>query len=100
MKFLTSFLRSSFDCTARLWDALTGACLKIFDTSLRAVFTLNFSPTGKFLVTGSGDGNLNVYLVKVRVALLRFKDSSELCACTDVRESLELERRRHRVRYL
>ncbi|KZT41403.1 WD40 repeat-like protein [Sistotremastrum suecicum HHB10207 ss-3] len=57
---------SSFDCTARLWDALTGACLKVFDGSQKAIFTLNFSPKGKYLVTGSGDGNMNVYLVKTQ----------------------------------
>ncbi|KAI0053435.1 WD40 repeat-like protein [Auriscalpium vulgare] len=55
---------SSFDQTARLWDAETGACLKVFANHKRPIYTLTFSPDGIWFATGSGDGWLHVYSVK------------------------------------
>lgn len=52
---------SSFDRTARLWDSVTGECLKIFCDHRRPVYTLSFSPDGYWLATGSGDGWLHIY---------------------------------------
>ncbi|KAG6811854.1 hypothetical protein H0H92_005525 [Tricholoma furcatifolium] len=52
---------SSFDCTARIWDSVTGECLKIFTDHKRPVYTMTFSPNGRWLATGSGDGWLHVY---------------------------------------
>ncbi|KAL0951702.1 hypothetical protein HGRIS_008377 [Hohenbuehelia grisea] len=57
---------ASFDGTARLWDAITGDCLKIFTDHKRPIYTLAFSPNGKLFSTGSGDGWLYVYDVKTR----------------------------------
>jgi WD40 repeat protein len=57
--------RSSFDGTARLWDSVTGECLKVFADHKRPVYALDFSPNGQFLSTGSGDGWLYIYDVKV-----------------------------------
>ncbi|KAF5384996.1 hypothetical protein D9615_001189 [Tricholomella constricta] len=54
---------SSFDSTARLWDSVTGECLKVFADHKRPVYTLSFSPDGQWLATGSGDGWLHVYSV-------------------------------------
>ncbi|KAF8079015.1 WD40 repeat-like protein [Lyophyllum atratum] len=54
---------SSFDGTARLWDSVTGECLKVFSDHKRPVYTLAFSPNGHWLATGSGDGWLHVYNV-------------------------------------
>ncbi|KAG6842428.1 hypothetical protein C0991_007558 [Blastosporella zonata] len=54
---------SSFDGTARLWDSVTGKCLKVFNDHKRPVYTLAFSPNGRWLATGSGDGWLYVYNV-------------------------------------
>lgn len=55
---------SSFDGTARLWDSVTGECLKVFADHKRPVYALDFSPNGQFLSTGSGDGWLYIYDVK------------------------------------
>ncbi|KDQ63157.1 hypothetical protein JAAARDRAFT_120290 [Jaapia argillacea MUCL 33604] len=55
---------SGFDGTARLWDSVTGDCLKIFQDHKRPVYALTFSPNGRWLATGSGDGWLHVYDVK------------------------------------
>ncbi|KAJ7242580.1 WD40-repeat-containing domain protein [Mycena haematopus] len=57
---------SSMDGTARLWDSVTGDCLKTFSDHKRPVYALKFSPTGHWMATGSGDGWLHVYDVKER----------------------------------
>ncbi|KAK7063722.1 F-box-like/WD repeat-containing protein TBL1Y [Favolaschia claudopus] len=57
---------SSFDGTARLWDAVTGECLKTFNDHKLPVYALKFSPTGRWMTTGSGDGWVHVYDVQGR----------------------------------
>ncbi|KAJ7157165.1 WD40 repeat-like protein [Mycena filopes] len=57
---------SSFDGTARLWDSVTGECLKVFSDHKRPVYALKFHPTGRWLATGSGDGWVHIYDVKAR----------------------------------
>ncbi|KAI0066419.1 WD40 repeat-like protein [Artomyces pyxidatus] len=57
---------SSFDHTARLWDAETGECLKVFANHKRPIYTIQFSPNGMWLATGSGDGMLHIYDVEAR----------------------------------
>ncbi|KAF8743705.1 hypothetical protein AX14_001230 [Amanita brunnescens Koide BX004] len=57
---------SSFDGTARIWDSVTGECLKVFADHRRPLFSLSFSPNGKWLATGSGDGWLHIYSVQSR----------------------------------
>ncbi|KAJ3509698.1 hypothetical protein NLJ89_g5083 [Agrocybe chaxingu] len=52
---------SSFDGTARIWDSVTGQCLHVFQDHRRPVYSLTFSPDGKYLATGSGDGWLHIY---------------------------------------
>ncbi|KAH9486362.1 F-box-like/WD repeat-containing protein TBL1Y [Psilocybe cubensis] len=52
---------SSFDCTARLWDSVTGECLHVFKDHRAPLYALTFSPDGKFFATGSGDGWLHLY---------------------------------------
>lgn len=57
----TELPRASFDGTARLWDSVTGQCLKVFSDHRRPVYALAVSPDGSWLATGSGDGWLHVY---------------------------------------
>ncbi|KIM47604.1 hypothetical protein M413DRAFT_204575 [Hebeloma cylindrosporum] len=52
---------SSFDGTARLWDSVTGECLNVFRDHKAPLYSLTFSPDGKFFATGSGDGWLHIY---------------------------------------
>ncbi|KAI0003805.1 WD40 repeat-like protein [Russula compacta] len=52
---------ASFDTTARLWDADTGACLKVFRYHKKPIYTISFSPNGKWLATGGGDGWFHLY---------------------------------------
>lgn len=54
----------SFDLTARLWDSVTGDCLRVFTDHTKYVYSISFSPDGSQLVTGGGDGHLFMYDVK------------------------------------
>lgn len=57
------------DGTSRLWDSVTGQCLKIFADSKKPLFSLCFSQDQRWLVTGGGDGWVHVYDVEVRKSL-------------------------------
>ncbi|KAH9937343.1 WD40 repeat-like protein [Fomitopsis serialis] len=57
---------SSFDGTSRLWDSVTGECLRVFQDHKRHVYALAFSPDARFFATGGADGWLHVYDVKAR----------------------------------
>ena len=78
MQSILMVRRSSFDHTARLWDADSGACLKIFTDHIRPIYTLSFSPDGHWLATGSGDGYLHVYSVMVRCLLSQLDGAESL----------------------
>jgi WD40 repeat protein len=57
---------ASFDTTARLWDADTGACLKVFTHHNKPIYAISFSPDGRWLATGGGDGWFHLYDAAVR----------------------------------
>jgi len=46
---------ASFDHTARIWNADTGACLHVIQGHEMSVFTLCFSPCARYLATGGID---------------------------------------------
>lgn len=52
---------ASFDATARLWDADTGACLQVFTHHKKPIYAISFSPDGRWLATGGGDGWFHLY---------------------------------------
>lgn len=71
--------------TCRLWNSATGQCLKVFLDHKRPVYALTFSPDGKWLGTGSGDGWLHIYSVKANfhftllpVLLLTYIDFADI----------------------
>ncbi|KIL71635.1 hypothetical protein M378DRAFT_64518 [Amanita muscaria Koide BX008] len=57
---------SSFDGTARIWDSVTGDCLKVFTDHQRPLFAMTYSPSGKWLASGGADGWLHIYHVQSR----------------------------------
>jgi len=81
--------RSSYDHSARLWDVTTGSCLKVFTNHKRAIYTLSFSPNGRWLATGSGDGWLHIYDVKVRTLCIIFM-LMNLTTLTEERKNMVL----------
>lgn len=54
---------ASFDGTARIWNALTGACLYIFTRHTDMVYSLAWQSEGTYLATGSNDRKMCVLSV-------------------------------------
>ena len=50
----------SYDNTARLWDASTGAEIAVLKAHTRAINAASFSPDGKRVVTGSDDNTAKI----------------------------------------
>jgi WD40 repeat protein len=67
------FDRSSFDGTSRLWDSMSGDCLRVFEGNGKPLYSLRFSGDGRWFATGSGDGWVHVYDVKVRKWITNFE---------------------------
>lgn len=57
--------RASMDGTTRIWNAITGECLRHITDHRRTVYSLAFSLDSKFIATAGGDGWLYVYDMKV-----------------------------------
>ena len=91
--------RSAFDGGARLWNAETGECLHVISDHTRATYSITFSPDGKYLVTGSGDGWLYVYDVEV-CDLLKNIRATLILLCIDKAESMVLVCGYQQTRYL
>ena len=60
--------RASFDTTVRLWDANVGKRLHTLTRHRGPVYSLAFSPDGKYLASGAFDNSLMLWSVKVRPA--------------------------------
>ena len=68
----TRIVTGSWDRTAKVWDARTGAPL----LELKGTQTVNsvaFSPDGRRIVTGSWDGTAKVWDARTGAAVLNFK---------------------------
>lgn len=59
------FCRASVDGTCRLWDSISGDCIHTFDEKIGKVYTIAWSPDGRWLVTGTDSGWTNVYSTEV-----------------------------------
>lgn len=58
-------VRASWDQTCRLWDGQTGDCLYTFSETKGPIFAMAFSPDRRFIATGTCDGGLYIYDLKV-----------------------------------
>lgn len=52
---------ASFDSTVRLWDVERGACIHTLTKHTEPVYSVAFSPDGKFLASGSFDKCVHIW---------------------------------------
>ena len=56
---------ASFDSTVRLWDVEQGVCIHTLTKHQEPVYSVAFSPDGKFLASGSFDKCVHIWNVSV-----------------------------------
>eukprot|EP00041_Stephanoeca_diplocostata_P017506 m.354822 g.354822 ORF g.354822 m.354822 type:complete len:468 (-) comp20726_c0_seq1:233-1636(-) len=52
---------ASFDHTTKVWDAVAGVCIFTLEGHTMPVYSVDFSPSGKFLASGSFDKRILVW---------------------------------------
>lgn len=72
--FENSFLvlSASFDSTVRLWDVERGACIHTLTKHTEPVYSVAFSPDGKFLASGSFDKCVHIWSTQVKILIIFF----------------------------
>ena len=55
---------ASYDATIKLWDVESGKCLHTLEGHTDPVYSVAFSPDGKYLASGSFDKHLHIWNVK------------------------------------
>jgi WD40 repeat protein len=74
------FSSASFDATVRLWDVERGSCLRTLSKHLEPVYSVGFSPDGRYLASGSFDRS--VYIWESQVSLqnsIKLLDNNVIC---------------------
>ena len=75
MLILIDFVKmrsASFDSTVRLWDVDRGACIHTLTKHSEPVYSVAFSPDGKFLASGSFDKCVHIWSTQVIYKLFFF----------------------------
>ena len=57
---------ASFDSTVRLWDVERGICIHTLTKHQEPVYSVAFSPSGKYLASGSFDKCVHIWSTQVR----------------------------------
>jgi WD40 repeat protein len=69
---------------------MTGDCMRVLSDHVRPVYALTFSPDGRWLGTGSGDGWMNIYSVKV-TCIYRLTSTAETDTSSTLDNDQEME---------
>ena len=69
---------ASFDSTVRLWDIADGSCYRIFDRHQDSVYSVAFSPSGDFLVSGSLAGAMYIWDIEKGVHVKSYKGDGDI----------------------
>lgn len=64
-KITNNCFSASFDSTVRLWDVDRGTCLHTLTKHTEPVYSVAFSPDGKFLASGSFDKCVHIWATQV-----------------------------------
>lgn len=67
----------SFDGRARLWDAISGACMHIFDFTAMALFTITWSPDGRFIASAGAEGKMAIFSAKTGSRLFMWQSDKD-----------------------
>lgn len=62
---LNFIFSASFDSTVRLWEVERGACLFALTKHTEPVYSVAFSPDGKYLASGSFDKCVHIWSTQV-----------------------------------
>lgn len=63
---------ASFDSTVRLWDVERGVCIHTLTKHTEPVYSVAFSPDGKFLASGSFDKCVHIWSTQVSIVVYNF----------------------------
>lgn len=65
------------DKTLRIWDVVSGKCLKVLKGHTSGVFRCNFNPGSFLIASGSTTGETHVWDVKTGILLKDFCNPSQ-----------------------
>ena len=71
---------ASFDSTVRLWEVERGTCIHTLTKHQEPVYSVAFSPDGRFLASGSFDKCVHIWNVTVGAKTFsNLKDQKVIC---------------------
>ncbi|KAJ9476578.1 SIR4-interacting protein SIF2 [Pseudozyma hubeiensis] len=82
---------SSFDWTARLWNADNGDCIRVIDAHEDNVYTLRFSPCARYLATGGIDKKVIISRVDTGALVQQYQGGGAIfdIAWKDLHDTVE-----------
>jgi transducin (beta)-like 1 len=69
---------ASFDGTVRLWNVDNGSCISVLSRHRESVYSVSFSPSGDYLVSGSLAGQMYIWRVRDGKHIKNFKGKGDI----------------------